>query len=411
MSSRTETSCRCASMYDSPYPEGMKSVNIGVDPDDKRDMESRKDTLAKNEGAWGKDISLLIVDDEEFIRAIIRERLEIEGFSVDEAGDGRQALKKLGTGSYSIMLTDIRMPEMDGIALLQEASRRYPDTARIVMTAYADLETAVAALKNGALDYILKPFSFDVLLITIQNALRKREIEQKLHDYQLNLEKKVKEQTEIINMVYVRSINSLVKALEAKDFYTRGHSQRVTLYSVAIGTKLGLSPSSLEDLRQAAILHDLGKIGVKEAVLNKPNKLNDEERAEVMRHPQVATMILHPIPFFRKLLPAILHHHERFDGLGYPGGIGGKRIPLESRVMTIADAYDAMTSDRAYRASLPAEEAVSEILRCSGTQFDPELVSVFLSVRDSVRENGDSFVSDWLDAEDPDEDPTAVPDS
>lgn len=410
MSSRTETSCRCASTYDSPFPGGMISINIGEDPDDKRDMESRMDPLANSDRSWGKDISLLIVDDEEFIRTIIRERLEIEGFSVDEAENGRQALKKLGTGSYSILLTDIRMPEMDGITLLREASRRHPDTARIVMTAYADLDTAVAALKNGALDYILKPFSFDVLLITIQNALRKKEIERKLHDYQLNLEKKVKEQTEIINMVYVRSIHSLIKALEAKDFYTRGHSQRVTLYSVAIGDRMGLSSSTLEDLRRAAILHDLGKIGIKEAILNKQGRLTEEEIAEVMRHPRVATKILHPIPFFRNLLPAILHHHERFDGLGYPGRIEGKKIPLESRIMAVADAYDAMTSDRAYRAALPAEAAVSEILRCSGTQFDPEVVSVFLSVRESIHGNGDSFVSDWLDGENPDEELFAVPD-
>lgn len=411
MSSRTETSCRSASTYDSPFPGRLISVNIGEDPDDKRDMESRMGPPAESGRPWGKDVSLLIVDDEEFIRTIIRERLEIEGFSVDEAEDGRQALKKLGTGSYSILLTDIRMPEMDGISLLREASRRFPDTARIVMTAYADLETAVAALKNGALDYILKPFSFEVLLVTIQNALRKKEIEQKLHDYQLNLEKKVKEQTEIINTVYVRSIHSLIKALEAKDFYTRGHSQRVTQYSMAIGKRMGFSSSSLEDLRRAAILHDLGKIGVQEAILNKPGRLNEEEIAEVMRHPQVATAILYPIPFFRKLLPAILHHHERFDGLGYPGRLGGDKIPVESRIMAVADSYDAMTSNRAYRVALPAKSAVSEILRCSGTQFDPEIVSVFLSVRDSVRGNGDSFASDWADSDLPDDDPFAVPDT
>src|SRR3990170_8939420 len=170
-----------------------------------------KSSLAESERSWGRDVRLLVVDDEEFIRAIIRERMEIEGFSVDEAQNGRQALAKLGTGDYSVLLTDIRMPEMDGITLLREASHRFPDTAWIVMTAYAELETAVAAMKHGAFDYILKPFSFDVLFVTIRGALR--------------------------------------KALEAKDFYTRGHSQRVTLYSVAIGKKMGLPPDRLGDLR------------------------------------------------------------------------------------------------------------------------------------------------------------------
>ena len=368
-------------------------------------MEFPKSPLAESEGSWGRGVRLLVVDDEEFIRAIIRERMEIEGFSVDEAQNGRQALAKLGTGDYSVLLTDIRMPEMDGITLLREASHRFPDTAWIVMTAYAELETAVAAMKHGAFDCILKPFSFDVLFVTIRNALRKKAMERELHDYQVNLESRVKEQTELINKVYVRSINALVRALEAKDFYTRGHSQRVTLYSVAIGKNMGLPPDRLGNLRRAAILHDLGKIGVREAILNKPGRLTDEETREVGRHPEVATQILSPIPFFRELLPAILHHHERFDGLGYPGKIRGKEIPLDSRIMAVCDAYDAMTSDRAYRAALPARDAAAEILRCSGTQFDPEIVSIFLSVQDTIKDHRGSPAAEWLEGEVSDEDP------
>src|SRR4030043_1804519 len=209
-------------------------------------------------------------------------------------------------GGYSVLLTDIRVPEMDGIALLQEASRRFPDTARGGMAAYADPATAVAAIKNGAFDYILKPFSFDVLFITIRNALHKKAMERQLQDHQVNLENRVKNQTELINKMYVRAINALIKALEAKDFYTRGHSQRVTRYSVAIGQEMGLSPDHLKELRRAASLHDLGKIGVRDAILNKRGKLTDEEIGEVLRHPEMATRILSPIPFFRKLLPSIL---------------------------------------------------------------------------------------------------------
>jgi len=363
---------------------------------------------ADSEGLWGRDLRLLVVDDEEFIRGVIRERMEIEGFFVDEAQDGRQALAKLGKGGYSVLLTDIRMPEMDGIALLQEVSRRFPDMARIVMTAYAELDTAVAAMKNGAFDYILKPFRFDVLFVTIRNALHKKAIERQLQDHQVNLENRVKEQTELINKMYVRAINALIKALEAKDFYTRGHSQRVTRYSVAIGQEMGLSPDHLKELRRAASLHDLGKIGVRDAILNKPGKLTDEEIGEVLRHPEMATRILSPIPFFRKLLPSILHHHERFDGLGYPGRIKGKDIPLDSRIMAVCDAYDAMTSDRAYRAALPAEDAAAEILRCSGTQFDPEIVSVFLSGRDAIPVRNDPFTEDWQEEEFSSEDPLPV---
>jgi HD-GYP domain-containing protein (c-di-GMP phosphodiesterase class II) len=257
------------------------------------------------------------------------------------------------------------------------------------MSAYAELDTAVAALKIGACDYITKPFNFDVLIITIENALRKKAIERQLQDYQMNLETKVKEQTDLINSMYVRSIDALIKALEAKDFYTRGHSQRVTMYSVAIGKSMDLAEKQTELLRQAAVLHDLGKIGVREEILNKPGKLTEEEFKEITLHPEVAIRILEPIPFFRPLLPAILHHHERFDGRGYPRGLAGNDVPLESRIMAIADTFDAMTSTRAYRNALSLEAANAEILRCAGAQFDPEIVPVFMEVQGKIEILGD----------------------
>ncbi|MBI5419786.1 MAG: response regulator [Deltaproteobacteria bacterium] len=344
----------------------------------------------------GNGRKILVVDDEEFIRTLIRERLEIAGYSVEEARNGRDALAKLNEDRYSVLLTDIRMPEMDGISLLRESTNTSPETAGIVMSAHAELDTAVSALKIGACDYITKPFNFDVLLITIENAIRKKALERELQDYQVNLEMKVKEQTDLINSMYVRSIDALIKALEAKDYYTRGHSQRVTMYSVAIAKGMPLSAEQVENLRRASVLHDLGKIGVREAILNKPGRLNDEEFQEITRHPEVATGILEPIPFFQPLLPAILHHHERFDGKGYPGRLAGYDIPLESRIMAIADTFDAMTSTRAYRKALPLEAANAEIIRCSGTQFDPELVPVFLEVQGKIEVSGDIILPEGL---------------
>jgi response regulator RpfG family c-di-GMP phosphodiesterase len=335
-------------------------------------------------------IRVLVVDDEEFLRSIVRERLEIAGYSVEEASNGSEALgMHESSGPYSVLLTDIRMPVMDGITLLGEWGKRSPGTAGIVMSANAELDTAVHALKMGACDYITKPFNFDVLLITIENALRKKDLERQLDDYRTNLEKKVKEQTDIINLMYVRSIDAMIKALEAKDFYTRGHSQRVTLYSTAIAEELGVTGQELEDLYRASVLHDLGKIGVREAILNKPGKLSEEEFLEIVRHPETAVRILEPIPFFRPLLPAILHHHERFDGKGYPSHLVGKNIPLASRIMTIADTFDAMTSTRAYRKALPVADAIAEIRRCSGTQFDPDIVPAFLACQPKIVIPGD----------------------
>jgi response regulator RpfG family c-di-GMP phosphodiesterase len=335
-------------------------------------------------------VRVLVVDDEEFLRAIVRERLEIAGYFVEEASNGNEALAMLESRSpYNVLLTDIRMPVMDGITLLGEWGKRSPGTAGIVMSANAELDTAVHALKMGACDYITKPFNFDVLLITIENALRKKDLERQLDDYRANLEEKVKEQTDIINSMYVRSIDAMIKALEAKDFYTRGHSQRVTLYSMAIAEELGVTGQELEDLHRASVLHDLGKIGVREAVLNKPGKLTEEEFEEIVRHPETAVRILDPIPFFRPLLPAILHHHERFDGKGYPARLAGRTIPLASRIMTIADTFDAMTSTRAYRKALPVADAIAEIRRCSGTQFDPDIVPAFLACQSKIVIPGD----------------------
>ncbi|HEX2709577.1 MAG TPA: HD domain-containing phosphohydrolase [Candidatus Deferrimicrobium sp.] len=351
-------------------------------------MGSATHTPKVREGA--SKLRVLVVDDEEFLRSIVRERLEISGYSVDEASNGNEALAMLESGGpYDVLLTDIRMPVMDGITLLDEWGKRSPGTAGIVMSANAELDTAVHVLKMGACDFITKPFNFDVLLITIENARRKKDLERQLDDYRANLEEKVKEQTDIINSMYVRSIDAMIKALEAKDFYTRGHSQRVTLYSMAIAAELGVAGQELEDLHRASVLHDLGKIGVREAVLNKPGKLTEEEFAEIVRHPETAVRILEPIPFFHPLLPAILHHHERFDGKGYPSRLAGKNIPLASRIMSIADTFDAMTSTRAYREALPVADAIAEIRRCSGTQFDPDIVPAFLACQSKIVIPGD----------------------
>jgi response regulator RpfG family c-di-GMP phosphodiesterase len=359
------------------------SVKFSNFDGDKGTMGFSTSTPAVTEDA--AKVRVLVVDDEEFLRSIVRERLEIAGYSVEEASDGNEALAMLQSGGpYSVLLTDIRMPGMDGITLLREWGKKSPGSAGIVMSANAELDTAVHALKMGACDYITKPFNFDVLLITIENALRKKDLERQLDDYRANLENKVKEQTDVINSMYVRSIDAMIKALEAKDFYTRGHSQRVTLYSVAIAEELGVKGQELEDLYRASVLHDLGKIGVREAVLNKPGKLTEEEFADIICHPETAVRILEPIPFFRPLLPAILHHHERFDGKGYPSRLVGKNIPLASRIMTIADTFDAMTSTRAYRKALPVADAIAEIRRCSGTQFDPDIVPAFLACQSKI---------------------------
>jgi len=306
-----------------------------------------------------------------------------------------------GHGPYDVLLTDVRMPVMDGITLLSEWARRCPGTAGIVMSANAELDTAVQAFKIGAFDYITKPINFGVLLITIEKALRKKDLERQLADYRTNLEQKVKEQTDVINSNYVRFIDSLIRTLEAKDFYTRGHSQRVTRISVAIAEELGMAGQELENLYRASVLHDLGKIGVKEAILNKPGRLTEEEFLEIFRHPEKAVEILEPIDYYKPLFPAILHHHEKFDGTGYPKHLAGKDIPFASRIMAIADTFDAMTSTRAYRKALPVSDAITEIRRCSGTQFDPDIVPAFIACQPKIVIPGDVSLPEGFEEQSP----------
>ena len=360
-------------------------------------MGSAIHTPDLREGA--SQVRVLVVDDEEFLRSIVRERLEIAGYSVEEASNGNEALAMLESrGPYNVLLTDIRMPAMDGITLLGEWGKRSPGTAGIVMSANAELDTAVHALKIGACDYITKPFNFDVLLITIENALRKKDLERQVEDYRTNLEKKVGEQAEIINF---RFIDAMIQALEERDSFHSGHSKRVTRYSLAIAEELGVTGQEHEDLRRAAVFHDLGKIGVRDAVLNKPGKLTDEEYGEIALHPEKAVRILELIPPFIPLLPAILHHHERFDGRGYPERLSGDKIPFASRIMAIADTFDAMTSTRAYRKALPVSDAIVEIRRCSGTQFDPSIVPAFLACQSKIAMLGDVSLPEGFEEQPP----------
>jgi putative two-component system response regulator len=383
-------------------PRGDFFVKYSQAVDDIEDMASVVPTRDALSGA--AKIRVLVVDDEEFLRSIVRERLEIAGYSVEEASNGKDALAMAakGRGPYAVLLTDVRMPVMDGITLLSEWAKRYPGTAGIVMSANAELDTAVQALKMGACDYITKPFNFDVLLITIENALRKKDLERQVEDYRANLEKKVKEQTDELNLIYVGAFDMAITSLEARDPYTRGHSRRVTHYSLKIAEELGVTGPELEDLRRAAVFHDLGKIGVRDAVLNKPGKLTDEEWVEIVHHPQTSVHILKNIPRFVPSLPAILHHHERFDGRGYPARLSGDKIPFASRIMAIADTFDAMTSTRPYRDALPVSDAIAEIRRCSGTQFDPDIVPAFLACQPKIVMPGDVPLPEGFEEQPPD---------
>jgi len=320
----------------------------------------------------------LVVDDEPRLRRVLIRLLEGEGFQCREAGSGVEALALLEQEPVPLMISDLRMPEMDGVALLREVTTRWPETAVIVVTAVAEVESAVACLQMGALDYVAKPFHLDEVRARVAQALDKRRLLQENKSYQHHLEERVEAQARRIEELFLEGVHALVHALEAKDGYTRGHSMRVSNYSVSIARAMDLDKDLVDTIALGAELHDVGKIGVSEAVLHKSGKLSDEEYRHIMEHTVIGFRILGPLMRDAPGALAIVRsHHERFDGKGVPDHLAGEAISLEARVVTVADAFDAMTSVRPYRPSLPVATAMKELEEGKGVQFDADVVEAF----------------------------------
>jgi len=322
---------------------------------------------------------ILIVDDESGIRALLGISLLKMGHIYNEASNARDALAQLESGDYGLVLLDISMPGITGRELLPVIKEKYPDTAVIMATALSDASTAIACMKEGAYDYITKPFDFNDLQTSINRALEKRRLELENREYKEHLEEKVKAQSDKIRQSFFNAITALAYALEARDTYTSGHSNRVTEAAVAIAQKTGVPMEMVETIRLAGKVHDIGKIGINENVLNKPGKLALDEYEHVKRHPEIGKHILEPIAD-DVLISIVAHHHERYDGKGYPDGLKESDIPLGARIVAVADAFDAMTSERPYRAALSREQALEELKKGRGTQFDPDVTDAFISL-------------------------------
>jgi len=327
--------------------------------------------------------TLLIVDDEDMIRKVLQLKLSREGYICEEANSAQQALGVLGSIPIALVVLDIKMPGRSGIELLPEIKLGYPDTGVIMATAVNDIDVAVQCLKLGADDYICKPFNLDEVSLAVQRALEKRRLQLELRGYQQFLEEKVEEQMVGTRRLFLGAMEALVSALEAKDKYTGGHSRRVTEIALAIGKELGLSVKEMEDLRWASLLHDVGKIAVDQAIQNKPGSLTREEYEHIMTHSQIGARIVQPV-VNGKVSEIIKHHHDHYDGSGLSQVVAGRDIPLGARVIAVADAFDAMTSDRPYRVAMSVTQGAEEIKRCAGTHFDPVIVTVFLKTVGTV---------------------------
>ncbi len=332
----------------------------------------------------GEPLRCLVVDDEPHLRRVLVRLMQGDGFVCEEAGSGVQALDALARQPTSLVLTDLHMPELDGIGLLKEIRARHPDTAVMLITAVADVSTAVNCLAVGAMDYLTKPFHLEEVRARVRQALDRRRLVLENRDYQERLEEKVAVQARRLEELFLASVQSLAEALEVKDPYTHGHSLRVSKYSVVIARTLGLGQDVVRQIELGGKVHDIGKIGVREAVLNKAGPLTDDEYQHIMTHPVVGWRILGPLLGDMPMsLSIVRSHHERFDGRGIPDGLAGDDIPLEARIAAVADTFDAMTSVRPYRPGVPLQATLNELRRCAGAQFDPVVVDAFLSAIDS----------------------------
>jgi len=330
---------------------------------------------------------ILVVDDDDAVRDAIAALLREEGYSCERASGAQAALDCLRATEYPLVISDMRMPVHDGMWLLDRAKEEHPDTAVIMLTAFGDTEAAVECLRKGAVDYLLKPPRVTSLVRAVERALSRRRLELARQRYQRSLEQRVREKTaelsaalREIETAYANTLNALVAALDAREHETSDHSQRVVRYTVAIARRLGIPDADLPNLSRGALLHDIGKIGVPDAILLKPGKLTSEEWVEMRRHPQTGFTILEPIPFLTGPAEIVLAHQERIDGGGYPRGLTGDAIPIGARIFSIADTFDAITSDRPYRRRATVEAAREEIRRCAGAQFDGACAEAFLAM-------------------------------
>jgi putative nucleotidyltransferase with HDIG domain len=342
--------------------------------------------------------NILVVDDEEAIREVVSTMLESKGYHCTSVPNGRAAQEQVKRSTPDLVLSDMIMPEMDGIKLLEWMRQYDPEIPVIMVTAIHDISTALESIRRGAYDYILKPFEKDQLFLGVGRALEHRRLVTENRSYQRNLEQLVEERTAQLTgaiaqleQSYDDTLEALGSALDLKDAETEGHCQRVTAFCIAIAKAMPVAPAYLPVLARAAFLHDIGKMAVPDGILRKPGPLNDDEKKIMRTHCDIGYNMLIRIPFLRDAAEIVLAHQEFFDGTGYPRGLKGEQIPLGARIFTIADSLDAMISDRPYRKALPMSHACGEIRRCSGTQFDPDVVDVFLRIPEQhwveLREN------------------------
>lgn len=337
---------------------------------------------------------VLLVDDERPVWQLLGEKLGRSGYEWRGCSSAEEALGCLEQERFDAVVSDLKMPGMTGLGLLAEAQKRFPHLAFVIATGEDDIRVAVEAMKHGADDYLVKPFNLDAAVESLRRALQKKFMEAELERYRHHLEEMVEERTQQLQIAMKRierayddTLEALGAALDLRDTETAGHSRRVSLYCLEIARAMGCTNEQLKTIARGSYLHDIGKIGIPDAVLLKQGKLTTEEMTVMQTHVRIGYELLSRIPFLSSASEIVLAHQERYDGAGYPQGLMGEEIPLGARIFAVADTLDAMTSDRPYRQALPFQTAREEVIRESGKQFDPDVVRVFLSFPEQTWEN------------------------
>jgi putative nucleotidyltransferase with HDIG domain len=332
-------------------------------------------------------VRVLAVDDELAASKLIALMLSSPAFHCTTASSGEEALVALQRERFDAVISDLQMPGISGLELLTQVRRSYPHMAFLVTTGVDDLEVGVQAMRCGADDYLVKPLRESAIRVSLESALHKRQLELEVENYRQHLEEMVVERTgrlhEALHQLeknYQSTLQALGAAIDLRDSETAGHSRRVCRYSLEIARAIGWSEKQLENLARGAYLHDIGKLGIPDCILLKPGLLTVEERKLMQRHVQIGFDVVKGIDFLSEASEIVLMHHERYDGGGYPRGLRGSEILLGARIFAIADTLDAITSDRPYRRASAFESAREIIRQCSGSQFDPLVVDVFLNV-------------------------------
>jgi len=336
---------------------------------------------------------ILIVDDEMVIRDLMGRYFKRKNYAVSLAPSAHDALMLFQKEKFDIVVTDIKMPDYDGKWLLKQILSEDPNMAVLMITGVDDTKEAVDCLRLGAYDYIIKPFDTEEIRIAVERALERKSLLLQKREYQEKLESKVRERTlellrayEEIESTYQKTLEALITALDVREKSTGGHSKRVVEYTRVLAAKLHIRGAQLLGITRGALLHDVGKIGIPDSILLKPGPLNDEEWSIMRQHTLIGYHMLKGIKFLKSSLDVVRYHHERWDGKGYPEGLTGEEIPLGARIFAVADTFDAITSERVYKAARPLSEARMIIQEESGKQFDPKIVEVFNSIPDRVLE-------------------------